>query len=148
MHASEPTPATSLPHIGDGAQARNRAPFAPLMRAATPPPAGSPPGAVTSLICGILSVLCCGMPVAGLVLGIVAIVTAGRARSAVQAAPDRYQPSGLATGGLVTGIIGTVLSTLVILFWATVLLVIIAIAGAVGAAVSQAPGAVLPGPVL
>lgn len=144
---SEPTPATALPRLGDSAPPRI------LPRAMLPPPAPPterPPGALASLVYGLLSVLCCGMPVAGLILGIAAIVCAGRARAAVLAAPHRYRPSGAATGGLVTGIIGTVLNTLVVLFWATLVLLLVAIAGAIGSALGghHAGATALPGPML
>jgi hypothetical protein len=148
MMTTDPTPSTALPTLGDPAPARPL-PRATIVPPPPPPPAGTPPGALASLIYGVLSILCCGMPVAGLILGIAAIVCAGRARSAVQAAPMRYLPSGLATGGLVTGIIGTVLSTLVILFWTTLLLLLLAILGAVGSALGGHTAAVtVPGPLL
>jgi hypothetical protein len=112
------------------------------------PPTEAPPGTVVSLVCGLLSLLCCGIPVVGLVLGIIAMVSAGRARAAVQAQPLRYIPSGMATGGLVTGIIGTVLNSLVILFWTVVILLIAIIANAIHALVGGGQASALPGPML
>lgn len=149
MTIDDPTPATCMPTQGGLVSGAALPPTSPAFSPSPPSPTQTPPGALASLICGILSVACCGMPVVGLTLGIIAIVSAGRARSAVQAMPARYLPSGLATGGLTTGIIGTVLGTLVILFWTTLILAIMAVVGAIGAAVGQSfPLALQPGPLL
>ena len=72
----------------------------------------NPPGAVASLVCGILAVVFAYVPVLGVVLGIAAMVNAGRARSALAAGPDLWLPSGLPTAGQTCGIIGAVLSSL------------------------------------
>ena len=82
------------------------------------PPYGSPQDdpsrgpAVTSLVCGIISVVCCFLSYGafvGLVLGIVAIVFSIRSGK-MATGPQR---NGMATAGLVLGIIGTVLCGLV-----------------------------------
>ena len=69
---------------------------------------------ITAMICGILSVLMFLAPYFGLPLGAIAIVFYG-----IQV--KKYRSNGLATTGLVTGIIGSVLSlgTLLLLaiFW-------------------------------
>ena len=84
-----------------------------------------PPGAVASLTCGILAIILGAVPFLGVVLGVIAIVAAGRARSHLRDQPDTYLSGGLHTAGLVTGIIGTVLSTLSTL-WSLLVFSIIA----------------------
>jgi hypothetical protein len=63
----------------------------------------SAPGAVASLVCGILSIptLCFGI-----VLGIIAIAQGSAARRALAMNPGAYSGGGMATAGTVTGIIG------------------------------------------
>ena len=76
------------------------------------------PGAVASLVCGIVSVVLCWVPVAGLVLGIVALVLSRKAKKNVISNPEALGGGGLATGGLVCGIVGTVLSVIYSLMFA------------------------------
>jgi hypothetical protein len=83
-----------------------------------PPPPGPPPlppsygggpeapGAKTALICGIIGLLCCGI-----VLGPVAIVNAMKAKRAIEMDPS-LSGGGMATAGLVLGIIAVVLNIL------------------------------------
>ena len=75
------------------------------------------PGAVSSLVCGIISVVLCWVPIAGLVLGIIAIISSRKAKAAVQSNPEAYEGGGMAVGGLVCGIVGTVSSALYNIFW-------------------------------
>ena len=70
------------------------------------------PGAVASLVCGIISIVLCWVPIVGLVLGIIAIVAAGKAKGAAQANPEKFEMGGVRVGGFVCGIIGTVLSAI------------------------------------
>lgn len=86
-----------------------------------------PPGAVASLVFGILAlltglmplvfgifaVLVWYMPLLGLVFGVIAIVSAKRATGSLIALPDTFEPGGMHTAGLVTGIIGLAASILV-----------------------------------
>jgi hypothetical protein len=95
-----------------------------------------PPGAVASLVLGILAVIGGWVPVLGLVLGIIAITSAKRATSAILATPETYEPGGLHTAGLVTGTIGLVMSTLSTLWF---LMMIGMISAVVAAAASGAP---------
>ncbi|MHC4547774.1 MAG: DUF4190 domain-containing protein [Planctomycetota bacterium] len=60
------------------------------------------PGAVASLVCGILGFFICG-----LILGIVAITKAQEAKRAIAADP-RYTGGGMATAGMVLGIVDLV----------------------------------------
>lgn len=70
------------------------------------------PASVASLVCGILSIVLCWIPVVGLVLGIVAIWQYRQAKQLEAQQPDRYVAGGLAVAGLVCGILGTVASSL------------------------------------
>ena len=63
---------------------------------------------IASLICGILSILLILMPYFGLPLAITAIV--------FYCLQKKHCSNGFAVGGLVTGIIGVVLNTVIILF--------------------------------
>ncbi len=63
--------------------------------------------AIASLICGILSIVCCCCNLLGLMLGIAAIVCAVLAQ--------RRGSSGMAVAGLVCGIIGCLLSMAVLI---------------------------------
>ena len=85
----------------------------------------NPPGAVASLVCGILAVVFAYVPVFGVVLGVAAMINAGRARRALVDGPDLWLPSGLPIAGQVCGIIGAVLSSLATL-WAVAVFSIIA----------------------
>jgi hypothetical protein len=83
-------------------------------------PAGalvSPPGAAASMVCGILSIVFCWVPVVGLVLGIIALVLSSKAKGHVVRNPGMYTPGGMRTAGFVCGIIGTVFSALYLVWW-------------------------------
>ena len=60
------------------------------------------PGAVASLVCGILGFFICG-----LVLGIIAITKAQEAKKAIASDPS-YTGGGMATAGMVLGVIDLV----------------------------------------
>lgn len=96
----------------------------------------NPPGAVASLVCGILAVLFAYVPVLGVVLGIAAMINAGRARRALADGPELWLPSGLPIAGQVCGIIGAIMSSLATL-WAVVVFGIIA--AIIGAMVNGMP---------
>ncbi len=103
------------------------------------------PGAVASLVFGILALVLGSVPLLGLGLGITAIVLAVRARRAVAVAPESLLGAELATAGLVCGIIGSVLSALATLALFLFLAVIASvIAAAAGAAALPAHGVPLP----
>jgi hypothetical protein len=88
---------------------------------APPPPHGlpvqNPPGAVGSLVCGIVSIVVGWFPIAGIVLGIIAIVLAGKAKKAAIAQPTVYVQGGMRVAGLVCGIIGLVWCSIVTIMW-------------------------------
>jgi hypothetical protein len=96
----------------------------------------NPPGAVASLVCGILAVVFAYVPVLGVVLGIAAMVNAGRARRAQADGPELWLPTGMPIAGKVCGIIGTVLSSLATLW---LLLVFVIMAAAIGAVANGMP---------
>jgi len=57
---------------------------------------------ISSLVCGILSILMCIMPYFSVPLGVLAMVFFGISKK-------KYEKSGMAIAGLVTGIIGTII---------------------------------------
>jgi hypothetical protein len=70
-----------------------------------PPPTGQDQTlAIVSLVCGILSILCCG-----LITGIPAIITGYMAKNNVDTNPNQYSGRGMALAGMILGSIGTVL---------------------------------------
>lgn len=73
-------------------------------------PIGNAPGAVASMVCGIVGLLFCGI-----VMGIIAIVLGTQARRSIAVNP-RYSGGGMATAGLVLGIIDLVFGVL-FMFW-------------------------------
>lgn len=84
-----------------------------------PPPAGAPGGygqpqktsplAVVSLVLGILGVPCCMF----LVFGIGAVVTGFLARKQIDASQGSLKGSGMATAGIVLGVVSVVLAIVV-----------------------------------
>jgi len=84
---------------------------------AAPTSKTSAPGAVSSLVCGIISVVVCWVPIAGLVLGIIGILHHSKAKKNIQANPQSFEGGGMAIGGLVCGIVGTVSSVFYNIFW-------------------------------
>ena len=64
---------------------------------------------ITSLVCGIIAILFCWCPVVGLVTGILSIVFYAKQR--------KINTNGLATTGLVTGIIGLSIGLIYNIIW-------------------------------
>lgn len=86
-----------------------------------PPPPGAPGGssetnkkAMWSMILGILSIVCCG-----LFAGIPAIILARIGKNEIAASGGRQTGGGMATAGLVLGIISIALSILSAILFAT-----------------------------
>lgn len=82
-----------------------------------PPPAGAGGQnktlAIISLVCGILSLVCCSW----FIPGIAAIVMGFIARSKANSDPANYGGGGLALGGIITGAISVVLGIIVIILY-------------------------------
>lgn len=68
-------------------------------------PLPSAPGAVASLVCGIVGVV---FGCVGLILGIIAIKQSKKAKALIASCPGTYGGGGVATAGLILGIIATV----------------------------------------
>lgn len=72
---------------------------------------------IASLVLGISSVIFCWIPLVGMILGILGIIFYAQQRKGYK--------NGIATGGLVTGIIGLFFSVLWTLLWIAIIEVII-----------------------
>lgn len=99
-----------------------------------------PPGAVASLVFGILALVAGLVPVLGICFGLAAITWSRRAQNSLRALPDAYQIDGLPTAGLVTGIIGMALSAIATM-WSMLIVGLISalVAAATGHPVSAPP---------
>ena len=75
------------------------------------------PGATAALVCGILAIVLCWFPIAGLVLGIIAIVSANKAKRRASEDPDAFEQGGIRVAGFVCGIVGTALAGIYNLIW-------------------------------
>lgn len=73
--------------------------------------------AITSLVCGILSIV---MPFIGFILGVLAIVFGILSRNEIKRGEGKIEGGGMATAGLVCGIIGIA----VVIFWVSIVGVI------------------------
>lgn len=104
----------------------------PATPAATPPGRQQAPGAVASLVCGIIGAV---TGLLGLVLGPIAIWQSSVARRAMAGAPGRYDGEGMATAGRVLGIVALVIGALTILVAALVF----ASVARLGALINDAP---------
>ena len=100
----------------------------PEPRPVTAPPPLRPPVqqavqtsgyAIASLVLGVLSIVP-GVYLGGLVMGILAIVFSRVAMTRIKAQPGSINGQGLATAGLVTGIVGLSLSVMVILIFGAI----------------------------
>lgn len=76
------------------------------------------PNGTLVLVMGILSILgCCCYGLPGLIFGIVAVILAGKATKIYKDAPEDYTGFGNVQAGKIMGIIGIVLSILMVLFY-------------------------------
>ncbi len=82
-----------------------------------PPQLPTAPGAVASMVCGIISVVFAGMCGMGVILGIIALVQKAKAMNYIRTYPHQYGGKGFCTAGQVLGIIGTILGSLVLVYW-------------------------------
>lgn len=75
------------------------------------------PNGTLVLVMGILSILgCCCYGLPGLVFGIVAVILAGKATNIYKEAPENYTGFGNVKAGKIMGIIGIVLSILMLIY--------------------------------
>ena len=77
---------------------------------------------IGALICGIIGLVLCWVPIVGLIVSIVAVVLGGKGRRTL---PEGKK--GMALAGFILGIIGLVISIIVLIAW----IVTIAILGSV-----------------
>lgn len=70
--------------------------------------------ATAALVLGIISIVLCWIWVVGIIAGILAIILAIVAKNKIKANPN-MGGKGAATGGLVTGIIGTLISLVIVI---------------------------------
>ncbi|MGJ8550453.1 CCC motif membrane protein [Winogradskyella wichelsiae] len=75
------------------------------------------PNGTLVLVMGILSIVgCCCYGIPGLIFGIVAIVLAGKATKIYKVAPETYSGFGNVKAGKIMGIIGAILSVLMVAY--------------------------------
>ncbi len=75
------------------------------------------PNGTLALVMGILSIIgCCCYGLPGLVFGIVAVILAGKATKIYKEAPEDYTGFGNVQAGKIMGIIGIVLSLLMVIY--------------------------------
>ncbi len=67
---------------------------------------------VGAMVCGIIGLILCWVPIVGLILSIVAVVLGSKGRKELP--PDKR---GMATAGFVMGIIGLVIAVIVLIGW-------------------------------
>lgn len=87
-------------------------PVPPVYPAPAPLPETAP-GAVASLVCGIIGVV---INCTGLVMGIIALIQRKKALAYIQAQPERYGGQGFCTAGLVLGIISIILGAISVIW--------------------------------
>ncbi len=116
-------------------------PAAVPMGAYPPPPTPNAPignsKATAALVCGILAIVFSFIPIVGIILGIVAIVFAGKATR-------MFGHSGKATGGKVCGILGIVFSVLMIVFTVVVMMFGYSVASSIDEIYEDTPAYVSP----
>lgn len=75
------------------------------------------PNGTLVLVMGILSIIgCCCYGLPGLIFGIVAIILAGKATKVYMEAPESYSGYGNVKAGKIMGIIGVILSVLMVAY--------------------------------
>ena len=92
-------------------------PPAAVPRGAVHQPPPNAPGAVASMVCGIVGTVCCWVFCAGLILGIVALNQRKKALEGFSRHPGKYGGQGFCTAGLVLGIIATVFGSIYTMIW-------------------------------
>lgn len=85
------------------------------------------PNAIAALVLGIVS-CACGCFCAGLIVGIIGLVTANKGMRDYEANPDLYNGHAMLKAGKITSIVGIILGILSIIFWIIYFVGIIALA--------------------
>ena len=81
-----------------------------------PRPGENAPGAVSGMVCGIISVVICWLPVATHILGVIGIVMYVKAKKAIEA-DSQLRGKGMAVAGLVCGICGIVFGLFYLVYY-------------------------------
>lgn len=81
--------------------------------------------AVAGLVLGIISIVTSWIPIIGQVIGIIAVVISFKAKKAIEQQPTVYGGRGMALAGFITGIVGLSLSAIYILYWILISVVLI-----------------------
>jgi len=66
----------------------------------------SGPMAIVALVCGILSMLCCAIPVVGFILSVAAIVLGIIENKKIGRGESNAKGKGMATAGIILGVVG------------------------------------------
>jgi hypothetical protein len=66
--------------------------------------------AIVSLVLGILSIPCCGV-----LTGVPAVIVGFIAKSKINSNPSEYGGAGLALGGIITGVLGTIIGIILLI---------------------------------
>ena len=74
-------------------------------------------GSLSSMVCGIVGLVLSCIPLVGIVLGTVAIVLSVKASRKIKEANGALGGKGMATAGLVCGIIADVFGVFYLLYW-------------------------------
>ncbi|MEX1218732.1 MAG: DUF4190 domain-containing protein [Acidimicrobiales bacterium] len=107
-----PLPAAALPSVHSVSP--------PAWPGPPPPPPSSTPGAkfsgmaIAAMVCGILSITCMGF--LGIILGPTALGLGLNARKSIHGSNGWKKGDGMATAGIVTGVIGIILSIVYLVF--------------------------------
>ncbi|CAM8630101.1 Domain of unknown function DUF4190 [Acidimicrobiia bacterium] len=132
--AVAPTPPAPTPAPSSNPAWPGSAPTPPPTVPPTPPPFGAPTSfapqgqpvappwsgpktdglAIASLVVGIISLSCAGY--LGIVLGPMALIFASKARTRIERSGGWTKGTGLATAGIVLGVIGTIVSIVYLIF--------------------------------
>jgi hypothetical protein len=79
------------------------------------------PGAIPSMVCGIICIVTCCLPLVPVVLGIIAIVFFVKTNKRIRESGDSLGGKGMAIAGLVTGIIGLAIGFIYQIYWIAII---------------------------
>ncbi len=81
-------------------------------------------GSVASMVCGIVGIVLSCVPVAGLVLGIIALVLSSKSKKLINGSNGTLGGKGMTIAGLVTGIIAVVFGGFYLIYYLIVVLIL------------------------